>query len=126
MSSYRSKFRILSTGFRYPDSRLFYGRASLYFDRIELGGLGLGGRHSIVIALADVNHFEMGTASANLVSIGLKSGKVIELVLNDSPIWERYLRSRLAWRNRLEQPPIPSQEHTFMLNDTAGAPISIS
>lgn len=126
MSAFKSRFRILSTGFRYPESRLFYGRASLFFDRIELTGLGLSGRHLMVIALDDIREFEPAQTKNNLLSLRLKNDETIELVLNQHTLWEQYLSSRLAWRNRLENPPISSHEQTFVIGETAGVSQAMS
>lgn len=73
----------------------------------------------MVIPLDDIQGFELTQAKKNPLSLRLKNDETIELVLNQHSLWEQYLSSRLAWRNRLENPPISLHEQTFMLGDTA-------
>ena len=72
-----------------------------------------------------IAHYAIHT-NADAAPDGVSFALAEQLVLNQHTLWEQYLSSRLAWRNRLENPPISSHEQTFVLGETAGVSQSMS
>lgn len=114
-----SRLRILSTSFRYAASRLFIGRADLYFDRLELLGWGPGNSGKKLIPLDDIASFErsVGASGADTISVILKTGERIDLIFRRPASWARHLKSRLAWRNRVASGPAESRSEKLSLRD---------
>lgn len=123
-----SRLRILSTSFRYANSRLFIGRADLYFDRIELLGWGPGNSGKRIIPLDDIVRFEQSPSDSGseVTSIIVRGGERIDVLFRKPDAWARHLKSRLAWRNRLATGPASSSSEKLSLRDLISYSSSMS
>lgn len=98
---YPHKIVLLRSGFRYPERHLFFARARLFFDRLELTGWDLNERHEEVIALDSVRRVEWqdeGEQADALLRLHLDDGREVVLGLSDGASWRRALELRLSWR----------------------------
>ena len=87
---------LLSSRFQYPDRRLFFTRARLFFDRIELTGWHLGKKHERAIAIDDVSEIEWDTRSSAAI-LHLTDGEPVHLRLSHLDSWQYSLEQRLHW-----------------------------
>lgn len=108
MGSFPSPYHLvlLNTRFRAPQQRLFFSRARLYFDRIELTGWQLPEPFEEVIHLSDVVQIEwdpqMGDRDKHDVNVVFKfsDGRTLPLVLDQHASWRHTLEHRLSWQPR--------------------------
>ena len=95
------RIELLSTSFRYPARWLFLARARLYFDRIELAGWTLEGKHVTQIYRSEVEQIEWRTmargASSPNVMFHLAGGRQIALRLDEVHRWQDMLEERIGW-----------------------------
>ena len=96
---------LLSSRFQYLDRRLFFTRARLFFDRIELTGWVLGKKHVRAIPLDDVAQVEWDPNTSAAV-LHLSEGDPVRLRLSHLDSWKRSLEQRLWWNatNYLPRP----------------------
>ncbi|MFQ5572106.1 MAG: hypothetical protein ACE5G0_20710 [Rhodothermales bacterium] len=87
---------LLTSSFKKPDRRLFFTKARLFFDRIELSGWELGKRYVQDIRLDQVERIEW-SAEASGVIFYLTEGGQIRLTLPEMERWKRSLEQRLHW-----------------------------
>ncbi len=128
-STFPSRLRLLSTGFRYADTRLFIGRADLYFDRVELFGLGAGRSGKRIITLASIERVEFAQPDdgRNATSFHLVGGERIDVHLGKPQMWKRRLTSRLDWNARLESTMTVSRDASeWTLGDIVNYSTSMS
>ena len=81
---------LLSSSFRYADRRFLFGRARLYWDRIELYGLHWRGLHRRTIALRDVLRLSWRTdslRSANM-TLYLRDEEPVRLWVEGAGLWK--------------------------------------
>lgn len=86
----RSTKALLTSRFRYAGRRLFFARARLFQDCIELTGLDGMRRHRRVIAVEDIEEVKWrpsGEASYN-VTLVLASGEHLVLWLDGPGLWK--------------------------------------
>lgn len=96
------RIELLCTSFRYPARRLFFARARLYLDRIELSGRFFSEKHAVRIRQDEIERIEWrltarGTSEPNTV-FHLEDGRQIVLVLGEVHRWQDMLEERLNWR----------------------------
>ena len=87
---------LLSSRFQYPGRRLFFTRARLFFDRIELTGWQFGKKHTCAIPLDAVDTIEWQTNTADAV-LHLTEGGPVMLRLAQADQWKQSLDQRLHW-----------------------------
>jgi hypothetical protein len=92
---------IWSGAFQFTQPALWWGRAVLYRDRLELCGWTLRGRYRRAIALMHIRHVDvLATDVAGLWCVG---GETLRLRLRDAASWKRRLmRQRAVHRARSE------------------------
>lgn len=99
--SHAHRIVLLSTSFRYPKRWLFFARARLYFDRIELSGWLFGAKHGAPIRRDEIEGIEWRlmarSASEPNAIFHLRDGRLVALVLNDVHRWQDMLEERLGW-----------------------------
>jgi hypothetical protein len=96
---YPHKIVLLRSGFQYPERHLFFARARLFFDRIELTGWHLGERHEEVIPLDAVERVEWQDSAAHpTVVLHLAGERRLTLSLGQAGQWKHALAQRLDWR----------------------------
>lgn len=91
---------LLSSGFRYPRRRLFFGRARLYPDRIDLFEIGWTGFRRRTIWLRDVERISWRTdseRSAN-VTLYLHDHEPLRLWVKGAGLWKYQIDERLGHR----------------------------
>lgn len=127
-SEFPSRLRLLSTSFRYAETRFFYGRADLYFDRIELLGWGGGRTGKRIMPLSTIDRIEFGQAdgSADFTAFTLSNGERVELCLRKPRAWKKQLTSRLDWRSRLEKRGGLSPDAEWSMKDIINYSTSMS
>lgn len=108
---------ILSARFHLPETRIFFPKAKLYADRIELRGWSAKGRYARTIALAEVEDTKwwFGRSDINF-ALYLKSGEDLLMHLRGAGNW-KYTLDEIMQRDTLldhgevpqskERPPIP-------------------
>jgi len=109
---------LLSSRFRYPGHRLFFTRARLFFDRIELTGWNLGKRYERTIALDQVDAFEWDLA-ASTVTLRLAEDERLALQLTNLEAWKRSLEQRLSWNSTYYIPATAVPTHTSARPDAS-------
>ena len=87
---------LLASRFQYPGRRLFFTRARLFFDRIELSGWDLGKRHTRAIPLDAVDTIDWKSESPDAV-LYLTEGEPVALRLSEVDRWKQSLDRRLHW-----------------------------
>lgn len=87
---------LLTSRFRYPDRRLFFTRARLFFDRIELSGWDFGKKHERAIPLDDVDQIDWEEDTCDVI-LHLAEGSSLTLRLSEQDSWKHLLEHRLAW-----------------------------
>ena len=86
----RSTHLLLSSRFRYPDRRMFFGRMQLFQDRIEVFGLHWRGMHRRTIPLSDVEQVEWWTGAPDRVNleIRLHTGEALPVWVQGAGLWK--------------------------------------
>lgn len=103
---YQHKVVLVESGFQSPHRRLFFSRARLYFDRIELTGWHLRERYEEVIPLDAVEEMEwQEDAPDGTVALRLADGRTVVLQLSKAGPWRRSLEVRLSWQ--YDRRPVP-------------------
>ena len=87
---------LLTSRFQYPDRRLFFTRARLFFDRIELSGWNLGSKHTRAIPLDTVDKIDWKSDTPDAV-VHLTEGESVALRLSQVERWKQSLDQRLHW-----------------------------
>lgn len=89
---------LLSSRFGYADRTVFFGRARLFADRIDLKGWSWTGRHRRVILLHEVEQVRWWSGrdhSANLV-LYLEDGGRVSLRVGASGLWKYQIEALLG------------------------------
>ncbi len=97
---YPHKIVLLSTGLQMSGGALWFGRARLYPDRIELTGWNARGSYRQVIFLdriTDVRWERMSAAGAADAVIRLHNGADVALRLHQGGRWKTCLEERIRW-----------------------------
>ena len=87
---------LLTSRFQYPGRRLFFTRARLFFDRIELSGWNLGSKHTRAILLDTVDKIDWNSDTPEAV-VHLTEGESVALRLSQIERWKQSLDQRLHW-----------------------------
>ena len=87
---------LLTSRFQYPDRRLFFTRARLFFDRIELSGWNLGSKHTRAIPLDAVDKIDWNSDTPEAV-VHLTEGESVALRLSQIERRKQSLDQRLHW-----------------------------
>ena len=87
---------LLTSRFQYPGRRLFFTRARLFFDRIELSGWDLGKKHTRAIPLDTVDKVDWNRDAPGAV-VHLTEGEPVALRLSHVDQWKQSLDQRLHW-----------------------------
>ena len=95
-STHSHSVLLLSSRFQYSDRRLFFTRARLFFDRIELTGWHLGKKHERSIALDEVTSIEWDAPTSAAI-LHLTEGESVRLRLSHLDSWKQSLEQRLWW-----------------------------
>jgi hypothetical protein len=96
---FESRIRLLSTGFRFSDRPLSYGRAELFPDRIRLAAWRDAGSR-LVIPIEEITDVIWPESNDQDTVFHLKNGDSFSLKLAKHARWRSYLESRIAWRDR--------------------------
>lgn len=102
---------LLSSRFSDPEHKLFFTRARLYLDRIELSGWHLGKKYEARIPLHDLDAIDWQTGSSSAVFY-LREGQTIRLTLPDLERWKQSVEQRLWWSAPGRFPMASSTSHT--------------
>ncbi len=87
---------LLTSRFQYPGRRLFFTRARLFFDRIELSGWNLGRKHTRAIPLDAVDKIDWKSNTTEAV-VHLTEGESVVIRLSQADQWKQSLDQRLHW-----------------------------
>ena len=87
---------LLTSRFQYPGRRLFFTRARLFFDRIELSGWKYGKKHTRAIPLDTVDTIDWKSDTPDAV-VHLAEGEPVALRLSQVDRWKQSLDQRLHW-----------------------------
>ena len=111
---------LLSSRFQYPGRRLFFTRARLFFDRIELTGWVLGKKHEREILLDEVASIEWDTTTSAAV-LHLHEGEPVRLQFAHLESWKRSLEQRLWWNvmNYFPRPATNTNTNSTARSDTS-------
>jgi hypothetical protein len=101
---------LLSSRFINPEHKLFFTRARLYLDRIELSGWLLGKKYEVQIPLQDLDSIDWQTDTSSAV-FHLREGQIIRLKLPDLERWKQSVEQRLWW-SAPGRFPMTSTSHT--------------
>jgi len=82
------------SAFRFMQPALWWGRAVLYADRLELRGWSLQGRYRHVIMLARIQHIDV--LASDGIGLWCTSGETLRLRLRDAARWKRQLLRQRA------------------------------
>lgn len=85
---------LLSSSFHFPERRLFFARARLFLDRIELSGWHFGKREVITIPLDQLDQIDWNAQDA---VFHLRGGSTVRITLPQSKSWQHTLEQRLSW-----------------------------
>ncbi len=96
---YQHRTILLKTGFQYEQDRLFFTRARLFPDRIELSGWHPGGQRREVIPLDRVSRVEWQREPSHKWNavLHLEDGSARKLSLQNVEQWKHNLSERLRW-----------------------------
>ena len=104
--AYPHKIVLLSSGFQYPERHLFFARARLYFDRIELTGWQVHERHEAVIPLDSVAGLEWQWEGEDAtLSVLREDDEPVRLRLPQGQDWRQALEMRMNWRTKTRTAP---------------------
>jgi len=91
----RSKREVIwSAAFQFTQPALWWGRAVLYRDRLELRGWTLHGRYCRAIALVHIRHVDV--LANDIVGLWCVGGETLRLRLRDAAEWKRRLMRQQA------------------------------
>ncbi len=96
MTTHPHRVQLLSSRFKVHGRRLFFTRARLFLDRIELSGWHLGKRYVEYIPLDRLDDIEWD-AEASDAAFHLNEGKTIRVRLPHMDRWKHSLEQRLTW-----------------------------
>lgn len=82
------------SAFRFMQPTLWWGRAVLYADRVELRGWSLQGRYRRVIALPRIQHIDV--LASDGISLWCTDGETLRLRLRDAVRWKRQMLRQRA------------------------------
>ena len=85
---------LLSSSFQYPERRLFFARARLFLDRIELSGWNFNKREVRQIQLDELDQIEWNAHDA---VFHLREGGSIRILLPQTASWRHTLEQRFTW-----------------------------
>lgn len=85
---------LLSSSFQFPERRLFFARARLFLDRIELSGWHYNKREVLKIRLDELDHIEWDGTDA---VFHLDGDQTIRIQLPQATSWRYTLEQRLSW-----------------------------
>lgn len=123
--SYPHKVVLLRSGFQYPERHLFFARARLYFDRLELTGWHLNEHHEEVIPLDQVDTIAWNDDQEPVtVELQLKDGRCFALSLSQPTLWKHFLDMRMTWSN--SRPAFPVDRQPPSLKDLIAYSTSMS
>ena len=94
--SYPHTIVLLSSSFKKPNRRLFFTRARLFFDRIELTGWAFGKKYSTHIFLNEIDKIEWDAEASGAVFF-LTEGHQVHLELPEMQRWKQSLETRFQW-----------------------------
>lgn len=114
---FESRLRILSSAFRYADQPWAIGRAELYPDRIRLTTWGPSRRPRVTISINAISDVAWPDGEDHETQLRLDSGEQLALRLAKSRQWQRYLGSRLEWRDRSAEEGLPAGRTGWTLRD---------
>jgi hypothetical protein len=97
---------LLTSRFQYLERRLFFTRARLFFDRIELSGWAVGKKHTRAIPLDAVDKIDWKTNTSDAV-LHLTEGEPVALRLSQADRWKQSLTQRLRWNTTTYFPATP-------------------
>lgn len=129
MKEYRDQLVLLSTGFRLPGERLFFRRARLFTDHIELSGWYPRHSYQRSISLTDVKRVEWpprDAAGPNHVRLHLSGAESLVLEFEDADRWRRMLEANLSRRAGATARPAAWAAPELSLRDLAAFASSIS
>lgn len=90
LSDERADSVLHESSFQYPDRWLFWARARLYADRLELTGWHWTGRHRRVVPLSDIAQVKWWTAAEHTVNFALHlhDGERVRLQIKGAGLWK--------------------------------------
>lgn len=106
---------LLSSRFSNPEHKLFFTRARLYLDRIELSGWHLGKKYEARILLQDLDAIDWQLDASSAV-FHLREGQAIRVLLPDLERWKQSVEQRLWW-SAPGRFPMASTSHTAPSQD---------
>ncbi len=114
------RVELLSSSFQYPDRRLFFTRARLFLDRIELSGWQFGKKHERRILLDELQKIEWDGGASQAV-FHLSEEESVRLRLPQLDSWKHSLEQRLSWsapgRFRIAAPASHTARRDLPLQD---------
>lgn len=101
---------MLSSRFRDPGRKLFFARASLFANRIELSGMAFSGMYKRLLFLNNIERVEwkIGQARAANLTFWLRNGDKMQLWMNGAGLWKYMIDANV--RNLSRQ--LPSAANT--------------
>ena len=106
---------LLSSRFSNPEHKLFFTRARLYLDRIELSGWHLGKKYAARILLQDLDAIDWQLDASSVV-FHVRDSQSIRLNLPDLERWKQSVEQRLWW-SAPGRFPMASTSHTAPSQD---------
>lgn len=103
---------LLSSRFRDPDQRLFFAKASLFPNRIELSGFAFSGMYRRLILLKHIERVEWRVRQKNApnITFWLRNGKKKQLWFNGAGLWKYMIEANV--RNISRQLPARTNPKT--------------
>jgi hypothetical protein len=97
---------MLSSRFRLPEHHLLFSRASLFSNRIEFSGLGLGGVYRRMLWLEHVEQVEWRPAQVRAVNLilSLRDGSTFKCWVNTAGLWKYLIDANLRMLSRQLRP----------------------
>lgn len=92
MASYRRR-ALLSSSFTFRNPALFYARAQLYADRLELSGWSLRGRYRRCIAAEQV--LQVDVLSDDGLLLWLSTGETLRLRIREASRWKATIETQV-------------------------------
>ena len=96
---------LLSSRFKDPGRRLFFARASLFANRIELSGLALTGMYKRLLFLKNIERVEwkVGQIRKANITLWMRDGDKMHLWMNGAGLWKYMIDANV--RNLSHQLP---------------------
>ena len=96
----------LHSRFQYADGRLFFARARLYADRLELGGWGWRGPHRRTVRLDEIARVDWIPQRSDGVNFALhlRSGETLRLRMAGAGLWKYEIKDRARALGRAASP----------------------